>query len=212
MKYRSILAALAGFAILAGCSNDSPTSFNYRDSDGYLAEGDAFLLNLEEENGITSTSKMTYIIEVKGNSIKFEDAGIGLGEDKVVETDYFEIEVAGPLTQISVTTKASTGSATYILTPDQPSFHDELGFMTTIVKLPTEDSPTLIIAVTSVDPPHALSHVTFTLTEDATIQTPGNKVDVNRHKYDLEIPEVPDVPEVPDKPEVPEAPEVPDIQ
>jgi len=119
------------------------------------------------------TYAVTYTV-VKGAdaaAIKFEDAVRGgeedcLGEDKAGETDTFVIAVEGAGDSITVETKASTSTATTIVSTsvigEGDSHRDGNGFRIALVSI--EDG-IYTLRVTSERPPHALSHVTFTFSE-----------------------------------------------
>ncbi|MFP4056107.1 MAG: hypothetical protein ACLF0G_04490 [Candidatus Brocadiia bacterium] len=105
-----------------------------------------------------TTSSVEYVVERdEDNTIKFEDAPVGLGEDGAHQTDEFVISVEGDVTSVKVKTKAATGTATNDV-PLGGSVTDTLGFRTSLEPL---GGGQYKLSVTSVSNRHALSHVEF---------------------------------------------------
>ncbi|MFW6163512.1 MAG: hypothetical protein ACODAJ_12140, partial [Planctomycetota bacterium] len=99
------------------------------------------------------------VVRDASNTVKFEDAPTGLGEDGADETDTFRITVTGGGSSVQVTTKAGRGQDSYTLDLDEvASVMDSLGFRVT---LESNESGTYTLSVTSEDNDHALSHIQF---------------------------------------------------
>ena len=113
---------------------------------------------------------ITYVIENKGSSVKFEDAPVGLGEEGARQRDVFELTVNGAGSTLTAITKAATASDSTTLQAGESAV-DDLGFEVELAEVNGEQYK---VFVTSVDPPHALSHVTFRFPDDGTENTSGD--------------------------------------
>jgi Tfp pilus assembly protein PilX len=123
----------------------------------------------------TNDYSETYVVEVDEKSVKFEDAGEGLGEDGKAQIDTFRIETDGAGSIVTVKTKAATSNDIYTLDGVGDSYADALGFKTTIVDI---SGNTYTVIIESLSPPHALSHVEFTFEND--VLTPVDNYNFTR--------------------------------
>jgi len=120
-------------------------------------DGEVISITRVYDNG--DSEMMEYVIEDTGAwSIKFEDAEVGLGEDREVMTDFFVLRVPDAAGSVTVETKAATHKGLSVLGSAGSSNLDSLGFR---VILESVEDDVFTISVTSEDNSHALSHVTF---------------------------------------------------
>lgn len=106
------------------------------------------------------SSSIIYVVERDGpERIKFENAPVGLGEDRESETDRFVIRVADGTSTVTVSTKAARDDDTFQLTGVGDFHVDALGFCTVLERMTIDGWYSL--AVSSVCNRHALSHVEF---------------------------------------------------
>jgi prepilin-type N-terminal cleavage/methylation domain-containing protein len=149
----------------------------------YECEDEGIASNSSEDPDGESTPPTTPInytaVRDAADTIKFEGAAEGLGENFVKETDTFTIAVSGSPSSVTVTTKAATSSAISTLDLSQPGddFHDANGFIITYVG--TDGGGSYTFTVSSVDNRHALSHVEFDF-DTGDVQTPAGTVEAGR--------------------------------
>jgi len=144
---------------------------------------DRFLVKVYEAGYVTYQ-----VVQDDPNTIKYEDAAPGLGEDGAKQKDTFVIGVEDaqetivdepsdgppmppvtlPMT-VLVKTKAGQGRCTTALTGQGASAMDDLGFL---LKLEYTGANYAVLSVESVDNPHALSHVEFEFIEGAEVFAP----------------------------------------
>ncbi len=117
---------------------------------------------------------MTYVYVVDDpNTLKFEDAETGLGEDETSgQSDQFLITVSGHEGSVGITTKASTSSETSTLENPGDTVTDSLGFKLTLVGISETGEYTFSVEAIPDEADgqfHALSHVEFGFSENATV-------------------------------------------
>jgi hypothetical protein len=127
------------------------------------ASADAEAVSITRVYNESSAEMVEYVAEETGTlSLKFEDAEVGLGEDRELMTDIFVLRVANGTGSVTAETKASTGEAISVLTGVGESSLDALGFRVT---LDSVEDDLYTISITSESNENALSHVTFFFTE-----------------------------------------------
>lgn len=132
-------------------------------------------------------SSVSYtVVRDAADTVKFENAAPGLGEDgAIAQTDLFVIAVAGHTGAIHVTTKAGLLVATTALDAMGSSVVDGSGFRVTWER--TEGS-LVYLTVAAVNNRYALSHVVFDFADDAEIESPeGSYVAVRRDGIQEEV-------------------------
>lgn len=107
-----------------------------------------------------TASSSNYQVEVRSRGrIKFENAPVGLGEDRTYMTDTFVIDVDTPTNSVKITIKASTGSVTRTLSGiGDSALFGALGFEVTLVNI---EGSTYTFTVTAICNYHALSNIEF---------------------------------------------------
>jgi prepilin-type N-terminal cleavage/methylation domain-containing protein len=125
------------------------------------------------------SSTVSYVVVRDApNTIKFEDAPLGLGEDGVQMTDVFAIELDGAPQRVTVTTKAATSACETDLDLSQPgdSATDAIGFRIAFVG---REGNVCRFEISAAGNRHALSHVTFDF-GTCPVATPAGHLDVPR--------------------------------
>ncbi|MFB6188124.1 MAG: hypothetical protein ABEI86_14840, partial [Halobacteriaceae archaeon] len=121
-----------------------------------------------------------YTPKASSGVIKFEKTDNdedGLGENKALETDVFEVKLDNSQTPIKITTKAGSNSDTIELGPGECGV-DSLGFRSKVI---THSSGSYMITITSLRNVHALSHVKFDFGDQATFDSPPETTEtINR--------------------------------
>ncbi len=119
------------------------------------------------------SDQAAYVVERRGQSkIKFEDAPIGLGEDRVYMTDTFVIEVENGGGSVGVSVKAATARNSVTLTgPGDSALIGAQGFRVTLERVAGGE---YTFTVTSECNYHALSHIEFDFGSGARVQAPAN--------------------------------------
>ena len=98
------------------------------------------------------------VVQDSANSIKYEDATVGLGEDGAIESDLFVIEVENAGDTVRVETKAGQDVAEWI-SGESDSNVDANGFHVELVSVSGTTYTLRLSSTTDVE--EALSHVTF---------------------------------------------------
>lgn len=109
-------------------------------------------------HGPETVKTMDYVVERGTDSIKYEGASTGLGENGVKMTDTFVIRVANAGDSVTVVTKAAKDLATSVSGVGD-SHVDDNGFLISLVSIEGE---VYTITLRSESASHALSNVTFT--------------------------------------------------
>ena len=105
-------------------------------------------------------SQMPYVVvRDSTNTVKYEDATLGLGEDGAIESDLFVINVANAGDTVRVETKAGRDTAEWV-SGESDSDVDDNGFMVEVVSISGNTYTLRLSSTPAVE--EALSHVTFT--------------------------------------------------
>ena len=121
--------------------------------------------------GVNCEPHMTYVVvQDIDNTVKYEDATVGLGEGGEIESDLFVIEVENAGDTVRVETKAGLGEAAEWISGEGDSNVDANGFQIELVSI-SGTTYTLRLTSTS-EVEHALSHVTFSF-------YPGDQADAS---------------------------------
>jgi hypothetical protein len=142
---------------------------------------DRFLVKIYESASINYV-----VVKDAPNTVKYEDATIGLGEDGASQKDYYTISLSAQASgsggtpppvpslttaEFTVQTKAGNSRATTVLSGSGSSAVDDLGFTITIESISALNI-TMSVEATG-DNAHALSHVEFAFAEDMRVVSPS---------------------------------------
>jgi len=98
------------------------------------------------------------VVRDSNNTVKFEDATVGLGEDGAIESDLFVIQVENAGDTVRVETKAGRDVSEWI-SGESDSDIDDNGFHCELVSIEGSTYTLRLTSTEAVD--SALSHVTF---------------------------------------------------
>lgn len=154
LKHRSELKLLAGavaLSLVAGTAWADGTEVTSPSA------GTASVVRAGEDG---SQSPMTYtVVRDSNNTVKFEDASRGLGEDGAIESDLFVIQVQNAGDTVRVETKAGRDTAQWV--SGESDFDvDANGFQVELVSISGNSYTLRLSSTPAVEA--ALSHVTFT--------------------------------------------------
>jgi len=124
-----------------------------------------------------ASSTVDYVVENKQTEIKFEDAPLGLGEDRVWMRDTFEIEVETLGATVGVAIKAGPSKFSQTLVGEGDEVFLQNGFRVVLKSIVGRDFTFIVEAVCN---SKALSHIVFDFGDGAGVITPTSSYQASR--------------------------------